>query len=148
MDALVTQADVETALLGPLSATQARYIDDLCAQVSNDLRTRRPDVDVWINAWDGVTGADREQAVAKMLSQVIKRYIVNVKGAATTSDGDGPHTHSESFTSYGKDFGATGQLVITEADLATLAPIPFSKPRLGSIRLGAGLAPHSRERNW
>jgi hypothetical protein len=144
-DLLVHRPDVVAALVRPLKPEEAASIDALMVQVSSRLRTRMPSVDVRIaafyqrprpaNALDPIT-------VASMLAGVIKRYLVNVEGAASRSRTDGPFTTTFSFASYGKTLGegTPGELEITDADIAALTAAS-GRRRLGSIRLGAGLSP-------
>lgn len=118
--ALVTPDDVETALLRPLTATEQSYIDSLIRQASAQLRTAMPTFDERLAATDET--AISPDTVAAMLAGVIKRYMVNPQGIASHSEGMGPYSETNSYTSYGKALSGNGDLAVTAADLAKLNP--------------------------
>lgn len=119
--ALADTSDVETALLRPLTDNEQTYVPGLIDQASQLLRAAMPSVDARLAASDG-TALD-PLAVAAVVAGVVKRYMVNPTGAASTSEGMGPFSQTVSFTSYGKSAGGTtGTLAITRDDLAALAP--------------------------
>lgn len=119
--ALADTLDVETALLRPLTGNEQTYVPGLIDQASQLLRTAMPAIDTRLAATDS-TALD-PLAVAAVIAGVVKRYLVNPTGAASTSEGVGPFSQTVSFASYGKSTGGTtGTLVITTEDLAALAP--------------------------
>lgn len=141
--------DVETALLRPLTANETVYVPGLIDQATVLLRTRAASIDDRIakfQAGSRVSPAVDPLAVAAMLAQVVKRYMVNVDGATSKTQSAGPFSQTTSFSSYGKTIGgATGQLEITDDDLASLNPA--NKSQIGSIKVKAALAPGRLERS-
>lgn len=125
---LVSQSDVETALVRPLTPTEATFIEALCDQASAKLRTAMASVDTRIAAFqDAAAGVDPD-AVAAMLAGVIKRVLVNPRGLwSIGGETTGPYSSpSETYAgSRGGDGAAEppGELVITAADLAQLGPV-------------------------
>lgn len=149
VEPLVDSDDVETALVRPLTATEAKYIDGLMAQSEALLRTAWPTIDDRVALWGEIPqdpSAIDPAAVRTVLAGVIKRYLVNVDGAATKSESAGPFAHTTSFASYGKNLsgGVQGVLIITPEDLKALTRHSFAS--VGSIRLRAALAPGRLER--
>lgn len=143
---LVTQGDVEAALLRPLTDTEKPYIATLISQASSRLRGRIRNLDDRIAAYEADTaavgGIDPDR-VASVLAGVLKRYMVNPEGAASRSETTGPESASVSFASYGKAIGGTGVLTISQQDVDdVLARAKRTRP--GSIKVRAALAPHRR----
>jgi hypothetical protein len=124
VEALVSQSDVEAALLRPLTELEAAYIDWQLDAASTKLRTKRRVIDTQIAKFndnpDDPEGVD-PAAVAAMLAEVIKRYMANPDGASSKSETVGPFAHTSAYTA-GKAVAGTGQLIITDEDLAQLSP--------------------------
>lgn len=135
---LVAPSDVETALLRALTTDEATYAPDLCFKATEMLRQAMPGVDDRIARY----GTDDKSAlspftVAAVLAGAIKRFLVNPTGATSISETAGPFSQT---TGYGArpasaGGGAVGELAITEADLAKLAPPPPSTAA-STIRTG------------
>jgi len=129
---LVVQPDVETALLRPLTDSEAEFIDSLCDVASVRMRTAMPSVDLRIAAFDPATGTGLDPAaVAAMLGDVVARALSNATvpaGASSESEATGPYSRTTSYRS-----AVTRAVVITPADLAQLSPsAAFVMP--GTIR--------------
>lgn len=86
--------------------------------------------------------------VAAVVSQVVKRYLVNPDGTSTAAQTVGPYSESKSFVDRyeGTDGSASirGGLQVTKTDLDSL--IASTTAQIGTIRLAAGMAP-VRDRN-
>lgn len=143
----VQQPDVEAELLRPLTAAEATYLPGLISQ----LESKMPQAIITrIVSWDEVprpATAINPVRAAAVLAGILKRYLTNPKGAASTSDTAGPQSHTESFTSYGKTVGdgTPGELRFTDQDIADFNERSTSM-RFGSIRLRPALAPHPGHR--
>lgn len=139
---LAASDDVETALLRPLTATEAQFIDGLLDQASALLRQAAPSIDDRIARY-GATPADPSAVapgvVAAVLAGAVKRYLVNLTGAVSKSDTMGPFGHTESYA-LRTDKNRRGALEITDEDLAVLFPIR-KRLRAGTIRTRPALAP-------
>jgi hypothetical protein len=103
-DGLVEQADVEAALVRPLTANEATYIGRNIDRVVRDLRNKMRTIDARMAAWDVAprpdTAVDPDK-VRDVLAGVLKRYLTNTEGAASISRTDGPFSTNRSFASYG-----------------------------------------------
>lgn len=123
MAAPLTDSDaVEAALLRPLTSTEAGYVDTLADQVSAQLRTKLRAIDARIAKYEtdptDPAGID-PVAVQAMLANVIKRGLINPRGAASTSKTAGPYSQSETFRSVNAvDLG----IVVTDDDVAQILP--------------------------
>lgn len=136
VDPLTTTDAVMAALLRPLTADEQTYVPTLISQASAKLRTRMRAVDTRIAAYNAdptdPSGLD-PAAVEAMLAGVIKRYIVNPQGAQNLSDTILGMSRTYTFPSGGGAWQQLGELVITDADLASLEPASsFVMP--GTIR--------------
>lgn len=140
--ALTTPADVEAALLRPLTTLEQSYIDTLIGQVSSLLRTAAPSVDARIAEWstDPTVAAGLDPTtVAAVLAGVVKRYLVNPSGVVSKSDTTGPFGHTEAYA-LRSDKDRRGALEITPEDIAVLFPTR-KRLRAGTIRIRPALAP-------
>ena len=140
---LAAQADVEAALLRPLTVTEATYfIDPLIAQASALLRNEAPSVDdrIALFAADSTNPRGVSQAVVTaVVAGIVKRYMANPKGLTATTSTTGPYALSETYAlRVEKD--ARGVMQVTAEDLSTLFP---NRKRLkaGTIRTRPALAP-------
>lgn len=125
--------DVAEALLRPLTTAETTYVPGLIAKASSLLRIAMPAIDQRITAFGSDPSGLDPVAVASVIAGVIKRYIANPTGAASTSKTAGPYSQTVSFISRGKSIGTSGVLEITAADLAALnEAVGFSMP--GTIR--------------
>jgi hypothetical protein len=144
---LTTHDAIEAKLLRPLTSNELRYMDELMDQASSLLRTAMPTVDARMAAWTDQPrprNAVDPLVVTSVLASVIKRYLANPLGAASSSDAQGPFSHTTTFASYGKNVGGTGELTVTTDDLAQIAPPRAAGPRtarLGSPFAAAGYVP-------
>lgn len=153
---LTTMAAVTAALLRPLTANEATSIGALIDQASTRLRGRMPSIDTRIALWDPAVEPDAQaptalnpDLVSSVLAGVIKRYMVNVEGAASKSRAAGPFSQTTSFASYGKAIGSEGKLQITDDDLAELEAATSSTLALPrTIKLKAPDAPYASCRPW
>lgn len=136
---LVTQADIESVLLRPLTSPEAIAVNGprgLIVQLESQLRFVRPVIDEWIAEWTQVprpaTALD-PIVVASMLAAVIKRTLTNPRGLWSTSETDGDYSYSETYPGQraGATAGTPGDLEITTDDLAKLRA---TSPRGRSIR--------------
>jgi hypothetical protein len=139
---LAQQSDVEAALLRPLTETETTYITKLIAQASALLRNSAPSVDDRIALFTADPTNPRGvswDVVSAVVGGIIKRYMVNPKGLASTSDTTGPYNQGETFA-LRSEKDVRGLLEVTPEDLAILFP---SRKRLkaGNIRLRPALAP-------
>jgi len=140
---LVTDSDVEGALLRPLTEDERAFIDQACERATVILRSRMRNVDARIAAYladpTSPTGVDPAM-VAIVLGDVVKRAMSNPDGAAsvTTSQGMGPFSTSAT-RAYGRPAGAFDGMDVTDADLARLTRRGGQRPR--SIQTRAALAP-------
>lgn len=142
---LTTQTAVEAALLRPLTAAEDSYVmgaGGLVDQVSSLLRTAAPSIDDRISRYEtdptDKTGVD-PLTVSSVLAGVIKKYMANPRGLTSTTDAQGPYSHSESYALRG-DKETRGALQITSDDLAVLFPTR-RRLRAGTIRTRPALAP-------
>jgi hypothetical protein len=137
-----TQDDVETALVRPLTTTEANYIDGLIGQASALLRNEAPSIDDRIARY-GVDPTDKSAlspaTVAAVVAGVVKRYMVNPTGIASTSQTDGPFSLSTSYA-LRSEKETRGALQITRDDLLVLFP-NRKRLRAGMIRTRPALAP-------
>lgn len=143
MTALVSQPDVEAAMLRPLTTVEAAYIATLITQAENALRTKLPTLDTRMAAF-AVDATDptgiNPVSVTRVLAGVLRRKLNNPQGAASTTNSrtDGPFSTSVT-TSYafrGQSFedGKPGELEITDADLAALVAKPDGLPSTVHVR--------------
>jgi hypothetical protein len=125
---LVTQPDVEAALLRPLTAAEENYLPLLVEQATAQLVAAVPNVQDRINAWGGTHAAPAldPALVASLLARVIARFLRNPDGASSINQTIGPYASSRS---YAGNSGLAG-ITVTEADLALLAgPTSYVPPR-------------------
>lgn len=142
MNPLTEQADVEAALLRPLTATEEVYITAIIDQASALMRTAVPAIDALIarNATDPTDlGSVSYATVSAVLAGVIKKYLSNPTGIASETETEGPFSHSTSYA-LRSEKERRGALEITEDDLKVLFP-NRKRLRAGTIRLKAALAP-------
>lgn len=154
-DELVTQDDVEAALLRPLTAVETGFIGRNIATVSSQLRQAMTTVDDRIAAFaDDPRPANAldPAVVASRLALVIKRYIANVEGVASKSRTDGPFSTTLAFASYGKLFGGSGvqgELQVTAADVAAINGLATpTAPGTINIKPALLAAPRSPRSCW
>jgi hypothetical protein len=141
-DTLTTSDDVETALLRPLTAGEGLYIDDLMVQATELLRLARPSIDARIARYTADPtdpGGVSAKAVAAVLAGVIKKYLINPTGIATTTRSVGPYSQSIAYA-LRSEKERRGALEITDDDIAVLFP-SRKRPRAGTIRTRPALAP-------
>jgi hypothetical protein len=149
MQPLTNKRDVEAALLRQLTASEDRFIGRLIELASSRMRAAFPGVDVRLSRYvtDPTSPAAlNPDAVSAVVAGAIKRYLVNIDGAASTSRTDGPFSTTVSFASYGKSIsgGTQGELVITADDVKSLQPI--TQAQAASFRIRPALAPRTLER--
>lgn len=142
MAPLASPDDVEAALLRPLTDTEVDYVPTLIGQASALLRTAAPSIDDRIARYEadptdlsGVSSA----TVATVVAGVVKKYLINPQGIASTSTTTGPYNESVSYA-LRSEKEERGVLQITAGDLRTLFP-NRKRLRAGSIRMRPGLAP-------
>lgn len=142
MDPLAYSDDVEAALVRPLTANEALYVDDLLGQASALLRTAVPSIDQRIanNVADPTDLTSVSAAtVAAVVAGAVKKYLVNPTGIASTTQTVGPMSGSVSYA-LRSEKESRGVLQFTADDIAVLFP-NRKRLRVGSLRLKPGLAP-------
>jgi hypothetical protein len=140
--ALAQPYDVEAALVRPLTALEAQYVPTLLDQASALIRNAAPSVDQRMAAYaaDSTNLTSVSAAtVSTVVAMVVKRYLVNPTGIASTTETSGPFSHSTSMALRGEK-GQRGILEVTAEDLKVLFP-NRKRARVGSIRLRANMAP-------
>jgi hypothetical protein len=134
----VTQTDVETALVRPLTSTEAQFVDGLCEQAIAKLTAALPSIDARVAAYeaDATTPAGINPAlVTSVLATVVKRVLVNPQGAWSATQAVGPKSQSVTFGGgrAGGAVDAPGALAITPGDIdEILGRSAFAVP--GTIR--------------
>lgn len=142
MTDLVTPDDVAAALLRPLTDSEDTYIYTLIGQASALLRNAAPSIDDRLARYaaDPTDPTGISQAtVQAVLSGVIKRYLINPSGLASTSEAMGPYSTTTSYA-LRSEKETRGILQITSEDLAALFP-NRKRLRAGTIRVRPALAP-------
>lgn len=144
-EALVTGADVEAALLRPLTETEVTYFRKMAAHAESQLRTALPSLDRRVAAWAQEPrpgNAIDPGTVAAVLAGVLKRALVNPKGLWSSTETTGPFSRSETFPGVRGGLGAgegSGGIVVTASDVARLTRARSGVPR--SARLRPAMAP-------
>ena len=142
MTSLAQRSDVETALLRPLTTDEVAYIDGLLAQASALLRNSAPSVDDRIAVFAADPTNPRgvsAEVVSAVVAGIVKRYMINPKGLASTTDSTGPYSHGETYA-LRSEKDVRGVMQVTTEDLATLMP-NRKRLRAGTLRTRPGLAP-------
>lgn len=145
MDQLTSQPAIESALLRPLTATEAPYVTNpggLIDQASALLRQRVPSVDLRIARYstDPTDSTSLNPVVvATVLAGVIKRYLANPSGVTSRAETAGAVSVSETYV-LRSERERRGMLEVTDGDVSVLSP-NRSRPRAGTIRTRAALAP-------
>lgn len=142
--ALVTQDDVETALVRPLTSSEQNFITPLCNTASVQLRALLPSVDARIadyNTDPSTPDAINPALVSSVLGTVIAQAFRNPEGLTSLAKTTGPY-------SVQKSYGATDSnpvgVNVTVADVARIVPTSnYVSPR--TIRLAK---PHCHGRRW
>ena len=143
---LADHSAVETLLPQSMwpSGVTPDAVDQQCAFASALLRQRAPSVDARLN----LPAADKmsldPDVVALVVAGAVKRFLVNVTGATSTSSSitAGPMSKQQSYGFTSRDDGSsTGSIVITDADLASLRPYSASRSTVGTVKVRPGLAP-------
>ena len=139
-------SDVETLLPQPMwpSGVTTDAVDRQCALASSLLRQRIPGIDQRL----ALPASDRlsvdGDVLALIVAGVVKRYLVNITGATSTSSSITAGSMSRS-SSYGftarEDGESTGSITITDADIAPLRPYSPKSARVGTVKVRPGLAP-------
>lgn len=139
MPVAVTQPDIEAALVRPLTATEESYVGELAGQAIAKLRAAIRGIDARVAAYEAdpeaPNGIDPDLVTA-VLAGVIKRVVVNSKGAWSETRSTGPYSTS---VTYAGDRGgnagvqAPGVLAILPSDIEQIVgSSPFTTP--GTIR--------------
>lgn len=139
MPVAVTQPDIEAALVRPLTATEESYVGELAGQAIAKLRAAIRGIDARVAAFEADSEAPNgidPQLVTAVLAGVIKRVLVNSKGAWSETRSTGPYSTS---VTYAGDRGgnagvqAPGVLAILPSDIEQIVgSSPFATP--GTIR--------------
>lgn len=122
--------------LRPLKPNEASYIESHLQTVSGQLRQKMPRIDARIALWGTADPTALDPTlVAGVLADVIRRFLLNPEAAASKTTATGPWSNTISFASYGKSIGGTGELVVTDDDLAKLdGPPAPNLPRMIRLR--------------
>lgn len=132
LDDQIQQADIETALLRPLTPTEVSYVPALRIQALSLLRARMQDIDARVEEFTAgrPQGVD-PRVVVTVLARVIARFMRNPDGATSISQGVGPYTNSRGYSgsTKGPSPSALGAMQITDADVAAILPPTFSPGR-------------------
>lgn len=140
--AFATSDDVAAALLRPLTEQESQYVAQLLISASALLRNASPALDSRIALYESDPTTPRAvdpDVVAAVAAGIVKRYLVNPKGLASTTEGVGPYSHGETYA-LRAEADVRGVMQVTAEDLATLTP-NRRRLRAGSIRTRPGLAP-------
>lgn len=147
MPVSVTQTDVETALVRPLTSTEQQFIDGLCNQAIVKLRAALRNVDARVAAFEAdstaAIGID-PAVVTAVLAGVVKRVLVNPQGAWSATQSIGPKSQSITFSGdRGGDAGvrAPGVLAITAADIEQIIGAHRGFVAPSTIRMGGWKLP-------
>lgn len=146
-----TWLDVQ-ALWRPLSDEEIPTIDRHCAVASAKLRQACPfDIDARIAnfALDPVVQPALDPIlVADVTANVVKRFLVNTEGVASSSDTEGPFSHSATYINRYDKTGSDvrGAIQVTDSDIDQLRPAVPSEIA-SSFRVGVPgpnlLIPHA-----
>jgi hypothetical protein len=125
----------------PLTADETTQVLNLITKVSAKLRQKAPfDIDARIDLFSSdpadPTALD-PVVVADVVATIVKRFIVNVDGVASSSEGMGPFSKSATFATFYDKTGADvrGAIQVTESDIDQLRPaVQFTAP--STARLG------------
>ena len=126
---LTDQPAVETALLRPLTDTEAGFVNQadtgLIAQASSQLRNRLRAIDTRIAAFEtdptDPAGIDPD-VVTGVLGEVVARVLRNPKGLISATTTTGPFSRSETYRSSRVTAVAPTGVVVTDDDLALILP--------------------------
>jgi hypothetical protein len=124
-DPLASAEDVED-LWRPLTDDETARVERLIEKASALLRqATRQTIDTRIGLY--ATDPTDPRAVdplnaATVVATVVKRFISNVEGVVSETDGSGPYSHSVAYALRGDKNDVRGQLIITDQDLEALAP--------------------------
>lgn len=141
-DPFADPSDVEAALLRPLTTLENRYCGTLISQASALLRTAAPSIDARIAANkadpNDLTSVSAE-TVGAVVAGIVKRYLANPLGIASTSQTEGPFSLSTAYA-LRSEKETRGALQVTADDLGVLFP-NRKRARVGSIKIRPALAP-------
>jgi hypothetical protein len=141
-DPFVDPSDVAAALLRPLTDLETQYVPAIIDQASALLRLAAPSIDDRIARFAAdptdLSGVS-EAAVGAVVAGIVKKYLTNPSGVASTSQTMGPYNNSVSYA-LRSEKEVRGVLQVTPADLAALFP-NRKRLRAGTIRTRAALAP-------
>lgn len=136
-DPLAETSDLED-MWRPLADSEVSRASNLIDKASAMLRqATRQTIDTRIGLWE--TNPTDPRAVdplvaATVVATIVKRFISNVDGVVSKNVTVGPYSQSEAFALRGDKNDLRGQMIVTDEDLATLAPeLP---PQVGSFMVG------------
>lgn len=119
----------------PLTAAEETQVAALLTKAEAKLRQKAPfDIDARMGlfATDPTDPTALDPViVADVLATVVKRFMVNRDGVASSSEGTGPFSKSQTFVNRYDKTGSDvrGAIQITESDLDQLRPaVPAAKP--------------------
>lgn len=134
----------------PLTSAERDRVARLILKASSLLRQRMPSVDARIAAFladpTDPQGLD-EQSVATVVATIVKRFVSNTEGAASVTQSLGSASLTKSYAQRGvadKLGDARGQLVVLDADLASLNASTPRRPFFGTATVSPRLAPPVR----
>lgn len=141
MDSLADLDDLKQLLYpAKIADADATLFTGLLMRASALLRQKAPHTDARI-----ADGSLDPLIASTVVAGIVKRFIKNPDGASSKTTSTGPYSTSLSFVDRyeGSDgsLAVRGGLQVTKSDLDQLRPAPTAASRLGSIKLGAALAP-------
>jgi len=137
MTALAELGDLED-MWRPLSDDEKPRALNLLEKASGLLRQKtRQTIDTRIGLFTTDPTDPRAvdpQVVATVVATVVKRFLSNVDGAASTTETAGPFSKSTAYVLRGDKNDVRGELVVTDQDIEALAPeVPA---QVGSMKVG------------
>jgi hypothetical protein len=126
----------------PLSDAELLRVNNLIEKASAKLRHACPfnidsRVDLFYDDPTNPAGLD-PQIVADVVATIVKRFLVNVEGFASTSESVGPFTRSGTFVNRYDKTGSDvrGAIQVIDSDIDQLRPaVPTSQPSTIHMRL-------------
>lgn len=135
---LADTSDVE-AVWRPLQDTEVGQVTALIARASAKLRHAVPfDIDarIALYATDPTqpTALD-PMVVADVVATIVKRFMVNIEGVASSSEGVGPYSRSATFVNRYDKTGSDvrGAIQVIDSDIDQLRPAALLRPRPPSM---------------
>jgi hypothetical protein len=124
----------------PLSTAETTQVTSLIAKASAKLRQKAPfDVDARITLFTtnptAPTALD-PTVVADVVATIVKRFMVNIDGVASSSEGVGPYSRSATYVNRYDKTGSDvrGAIQVTDSDIEQLRPA-VPAPTVGTFRV-------------